>query len=229
MRSANKEMTTEPLRMGLATNSDSRILLVLRDLGVGEDLDLSTAASRPPSSSFDAWLSQQQRSEGFEGSEGAEKAEGVEGAEGGAGAGTGTLHERLGKGGATLSYFEGVEKPAKTFFYAAAARNGLLLSSSATSTSTSSAGTGANAADANASDSAASVLYVGDQLYEDYQGARRAGLSALLVRRPGAELSQPAREGKRESGQDNVDKVEIVKSLMDVVTYVRRRNGELEE
>lgn len=64
------------------------------------------------------------------------------------------------------------------------------------------------------------VLHVGDELKADYYGAKACGLSALLVRRPGADG-----EAEMKEPDENLSEVEVVQSLTDVAEWVKRRNG----
>lgn len=101
----------EPVRVGLATNSDTRILSVLRSFDLSDNLDLRIP--RPGS-----------------------------------------------VGGATLSYLEQAAKPDIRFFQRAIRRN-----------------TGTQSIHPE------NVLYVGDQLHEDFWGATDAGCQALWLQR----------------------------------------------
>ncbi|SPO22031.1 uncharacterized protein UTRI_02026_B [Ustilago trichophora] len=113
-----------PLQLALATNSDSRILSVLKSFGLDQFLELDVASWQTKTT------------------------------------------------GPTLSYFEKCAKPDSRFFHAAVRR----ASFSAT------VGTL----------NAANVLYVGDQLHEDFWGATNAGLQAAWLQRPTtSESNQP--------------------------------------
>jgi len=92
-----------------------------------------------------------------------------------------------------ISEEEGVEKPAKELFARACERVGVGLDE---------------------------VVHVGDELDADWRGATRAGLQALLVRRPGLE----GEEERKEDGED-LTGVDVVSSLLEVVDWVQRTNG----
>ncbi|GBE81490.1 Putative uncharacterized hydrolase [Sparassis crispa] len=64
------------------------------------------------------------------------------------------------------------------------------------------------------------AVHVGDELRGDYRGAKDSGMSAFLLRRPGP-------EGEWESKEDgeNLAGVDVVPSLLDVVEWVKQRNG----
>jgi len=66
------------------------------------------------------------------------------------------------------------------------------------------------------------VLHIGDELECDYHGARRAGLNALLLRRPGS-LGHEERKDENEC----LPEVETVQSLAQVVSWVtgHRKEG----
>jgi FMN phosphatase YigB (HAD superfamily) len=109
--------------------------------------------------------------------------------------------------GCTISYFEGFEKPDKRIFEAALLRNGI--------------GVG----DVGKKE----VLYVGDQVDEDFWGARDAGLHALWLDR-GGESNQPAKgdETDKERGTRGVVAVKEnrISSLSEVLERIA--NGETE-
>lgn len=54
-------------------------------------------------------------------------------------------------------------------------------------------------------------------LYSDYNGARKAGMNALLLRRSDEEASTAVAEDARRAGQ-------VVKDMNEVVQWVRARN-----
>lgn len=148
----------QPVRLALATNSDSRILSVLKSFGLDRfiNLDVSRAKSCPAASKVT---------------------------------------------GPTLSYFEKCAKPDPRFFHAAVGRG------------------------ANETLSAANVLYVGDQLYEDFWGAADAGLQAAWLQRPtNGESNQPYQHihQDRTSEDDQAfvrDRtIPSLSSLVDIVT-----------
>lgn len=109
------ENNGRPLQLALATNSDSRILSVLKSFGLDRYLELDHKAFTSATAS-----------------------------------------------GPTLSYFEKCAKPDPRFFEAAIRR----------------------ASSHDETLKAANVLYVGDQLYEDFWGAHDAGLQAAWLQRP---------------------------------------------
>lgn len=140
-----------PIQLGLATNSDSRILSVLASFGLDRHIPL-------------------------------------------------TVSER---DGPTLSYFEKSAKPDARFFQAAIRR----------------------AASSCQPLSPANVLYVGDQLHEDFWGATDADLQAAWLQRPAAgESNQPYQQiGKernsKEEGQYVQDRtISSLSSLFQIVT-----------
>ncbi|PWN52912.1 hypothetical protein IE53DRAFT_384626 [Violaceomyces palustris] len=155
------------LKLSIATNSDSRILLALEDLGLPKDLI-----------SLDGSIS---------------------------------THEGRGLVGPTLSYEVGFEKPSKEFFLAACRKNNLsfpdlsLYSSHPTDGSI-----------------LKRVLYVGDQLYEDFWGSHDAGLSPLWLQRDFGESNQPA--SRTEEGGEGRDPVYLksrtIRSLEEVLDFV---------
>ncbi|SPO23348.1 uncharacterized protein UTRI_02026 [Ustilago trichophora] len=118
LRTLSRTYTADgrPLQLALATNSDSRILSVLKSFGLDQFLELDVASAQTKTS------------------------------------------------GPTLSYFEKCAKPDSRFFHAAIRR----ASFSATAETL----------------NAANVLYVGDQLHEDFWGATNAGLQAAWLQRP---------------------------------------------
>ncbi|CAL1707493.1 unnamed protein product [Somion occarium] len=61
------------------------------------------------------------------------------------------------------------------------------------------------------------TLHVGDELQADFHGARKAGLQALLLRRPG-----PEGEGEMKEPDEELQGVEVAGSLLDVVGRVLR-------
>ncbi|KAK7687114.1 hypothetical protein QCA50_009616 [Cerrena zonata] len=61
------------------------------------------------------------------------------------------------------------------------------------------------------------ILHVGDELKADYHGAQKAGLRALLIRRPG-----PDGEGEHKEADEDLNNVDVVTSLVDVVLRMRR-------
>ncbi|CAD6914676.1 unnamed protein product, partial [Tilletia laevis] len=78
------------------------------------------------------------------------------------------------------------------------------------------------------------VLYVGDQLHEDYWGAKDAGLRALWLRRrrpqDGSVMvsNQPVSRGANKVGRDErgAEQGEEVRTLIEVVEYISRVNAE---
>ncbi|PWY98446.1 HAD-like protein [Testicularia cyperi] len=154
------------LRLGLATNSDSRILSVLKGFGLDQFLDL-TPSDNP----------------------------GL---------------------GPTLSYFEKVAKPDPRFFAAAIGRNPPSSRAGSDETKTTEPLRPEN------------VLYVGDQLYEDFWGATDAGLQALWLHRPSnSESNQPyqdATANHNNSEDQEFARQRTIQSLTEVVDYVRRSN-----
>ncbi|KAH9832302.1 HAD hydrolase subfamily IA REG-2-like protein [Rhodofomes roseus] len=92
-----------------------------------------------------------------------------------------------------LSSEESIEKPAREMFLRACARLGVQPSE---------------------------AVHVGDELPADYYGAKEGGLEALLVRRPGAEGEDEAKE----PGED-LSGVAVVSGLAEVVDWVQRRNA----
>ncbi|KZT08495.1 HAD-superfamily hydrolase [Laetiporus sulphureus 93-53] len=110
------------------------------------------------------------------------------------------MHQALTSLGATpylspilLSETEGIEKPARDIFLRACER---------------------------ASVPPSQAVHVGDELDADYNGARAAGLSALLLRRLG-----PAGEGETKEDDEDLRGVEVVSGLGEVVEWVERRNA----
>lgn len=155
------------VRLALATNSDSRILSVLKSFGLDRFVELDV------------------------GSESLSHAPGMTAA--------GTIK----RSGPTLSYFEKCAKPDPRFFEAAIRR----------------------ASSDNDMIKAANVLYVGDQLHEDFWGATDASLQAAwLQRSTGLESNQPYQQiGKdRNSEQERAyvrDRtIPSLSSLIDIVT-----------
>lgn len=141
--------TQHSVRIGLATNSDTRILSVLRSFGLAEYLDLTIPQP-------------------------------------------GTI------GGATLSYLEKAAKPDARFFHRAIARN-----------------SGEVARD--------QVLYVGDQLHEDFWGATDAGCQALWLQRPASASNQVyAKADQPHTSPEELAYVSArtITSLTDVVKFV---------
>ncbi|GAA5877739.1 hypothetical protein JCM8547_001525 [Rhodosporidiobolus lusitaniae] len=68
------------------------------------------------------------------------------------------------------------------------------------------------------------VLVVGDELVSDYETPRAAGLRSLLLRRSeGEEHANPRYQDEQEGLRRDV---EVVKSLEEVVEWIRRENGE---
>ena len=161
---AGKDRT---IRLALATNSDSRILSVLKSFDLDRFLELDV------------------------GSESSSHAPGM------------TASGTMRRSGPTLSYFEKSAKPDSGFFEAAIRR----------------------ASSDNDMIQAANVLYVGDQLHEDFWGATDAGLQAAwLQRTTGLESNQPYQQiGKdRSSEQEQAfvrDRtIPSLSSLIDIVT-----------
>ncbi|KAF6767148.1 HAD-like domain protein [Kalmanozyma brasiliensis GHG001] len=106
--------------------------------------------------------------------------------------------------GPTLSYFEKCAKPDRHFFRAAVRRN---------------QGTGMKLETAN-------VLYVGDQLYEDFWGATDAGLQAAWLQRPSTlESNQPyqemsaTRNSEQEQSYVSQRTIRDLSDLVDIVTH----------
>ncbi|SNX83034.1 uncharacterized protein MEPE_01740 [Melanopsichium pennsylvanicum] len=134
----------KPILLTLATNSDSRILSVLKSFGLDQYLELdvdtepdSDAPHRP-------------------------------------------------KRGPTLSYFEKCAKPDKRFFHAAFQRAAKTTSFAASSHLCTSLSVETHPI------GLANVLYVGDQLHEDFWGAIDAGVQAAWLQRPtNFESNQP--------------------------------------
>lgn len=157
----------QPLRLALATNSDSRILSVLKSAGLDKFLELNVNPQTPSSSS--------------------------------------TSHY----GGPTLSYFEKRAKPDARFFRAAIRRASFSLAPDV-----------AKAETLNPSN----VLYVGDQLYEDFWGATDAGLQAAWLQRPtNAESNQPYQQVDNQRSTDEEQayvRARTISSLSDVVDIV---------
>ncbi|CBQ72056.1 conserved hypothetical protein [Sporisorium reilianum SRZ2] len=143
----------QSVSLALATNSDSRILSVLKSFGLDRFLQLDTHASSGR--------------------------------------------------GPTLSYFEKCAKPDPRFFQAALRHN--------TSDTTRL--------------KAANVLYVGDQLYEDFWGATDAGLQAAWLQRPTTlESNQPYqqvsqhRDSSHEQAYVKERTISSLSSVVDIVT-----------
>jgi len=61
----------------------------------------------------------------------------------------------------------------------------------------------------------AQTIHVGDELQADYVGASTAGISALLVRRPGSEG-----EGEHKEPSEHLVGVSVIRSLSEVVHHV---------
>lgn len=143
-----------PVSMALATNSDSRILSVLKSFGLDRFLELDVSA--------------------------------------------------LSTTGPTLSYFEKCAKPDRSFFHAAFRRN----------------------QDTGMKLEAANVLYVGDQLYEDFWGATEAGLQAAWLQRSSTlETNQPyqkvteARNSEQDQAYVRQRTIRSLSDLADIVTH----------
>ncbi|KAF7975037.1 hypothetical protein HWV62_10517 [Athelia sp. TMB] len=62
-------------------------------------------------------------------------------------------------------------------------------------------------------------LHVGDELEPDYHGALNSGISAFLIRRPGA-----LGDHERKSNGEKVKTEHTISGLQEVVDWVRRRN-----
>lgn len=99
-------------------------------------------------------------------------------------------------GGCTISYFEGVEKPDRRIFEAALVRNNVDLSDEGRS----------------------SVVYVGDQIEDDFWGAKGAGLHALWLNR-GAESNQPEKGDRveRSEAERQLVRENTIGSLTEVI------------
>lgn len=151
------------LSLALATNSDSRILSVLKSFGLDRflQLDANTSSADPAATSM----------------------------------------------GPTLSYFEKCAKPDSRFFHAAIRRN-----------------TGMEA-----KLEAANVLYVGDQLHEDFWGATDAGLQAAwLQRSSGRESNQPFQQVRQERNSEQQRayvRERTISSLSDLVDIVTQSHN----
>ncbi|KAL0956525.1 hypothetical protein HGRIS_002666 [Hohenbuehelia grisea] len=65
------------------------------------------------------------------------------------------------------------------------------------------------------------TLHIGDELDADYQGAREAGMQALLLRRPDPEDTNPNIDTATEDLRD----VMSVRNLTEVVDWIRKRNA----
>ncbi|CDS01927.1 uncharacterized protein SPSC_03090 [Sporisorium scitamineum] len=148
--------------LALATNSDSRILSVLKSFGLDRFLRLDTHATPAPSSAVQL--------------------------------------------GPTLSYFEKCAKPDPHFFHAAVRR-----------ASSRNKGSEMTLEPAN-------VLYVGDQLHEDFWGATDAGLQAAWLQRPTTlESNQPYqqmskdRNSNREQAHVGERTIASLSSVVDIV------------
>lgn len=98
----------------------------------------------------------------------------------------------------SLSYFLGYEKPHATFFHKAVQQSRLKKPSSSSPTSL--------------SDYCAQTLYVGDDLKEDYIGARQAGLQAVWLQR-----SQPWPNGLSDSEKEQVVAVTSMEDVADII------------
>lgn len=197
-RSKSSTSKIETLRLSLATNSDSRMLDVLKDFNLDRFLNLdipNSSSALPP-----AAISLPTISRAIEEHEAKHKKSDQD---------QRSLCSSAGEGGAaTLSYFEGFEKPHPDFFKIASQRLFPELQNL----------------------DLQSVVYVGDQLKEDYLGAKQAGLRAFWLRRKGEdERSQPEIDVK--GLDENVDLEELendtVESLTDVVDRIRKINGSL--
>lgn len=146
------------LSLALATNSDSRILSVLKSFSLDRflQLDVNTSSADPAAITT----------------------------------------------GPTLSYFEKCAKPDSRFFHAAVRRNTRL---------------GKNLEPAN-------VLYVGDQLHEDFWGATDAGLQAAWLQRSSSlESNQPfqqVRQARNSEQQQAYVKDRTISSLSDLIDIV---------
>ncbi|EPQ57694.1 hypothetical protein GLOTRDRAFT_38464 [Gloeophyllum trabeum ATCC 11539] len=92
-----------------------------------------------------------------------------------------------------ISEEEGIEKPAKEIFARACQRVGVGLDE---------------------------AVHVGDELDGDYYGASKAGLQALLVRRPG-----PEGDDERKEEGENLCGVTVVHSLLEVADWVQQKNS----
>lgn len=118
--------------------------------------------------------------------------------------------------GPTLSYFEKCSKPNPRFFHAAVRRASATIST-----------------DEGAQLRPEHVLYVGDQLYEDFWGATDAGLQAAWLQRDsGKESNQPWQKisGERNSEQELAFVRErTITTLEDVVEIVTQSQQEGEE
>lgn len=148
----------DSVKVALATNSDSRILSVLKSFGLDEFMQLEVDS--PPCSPVTTSLAK-------------------------------------GRPGPTLSYFEKCSKPDSRFYHAAIRR----------------ASTTTELQPSN-------VLYVGDQLYQDFWGATDAGLQATWLQR---------NSGRQKMGQERNSQEELafvrerrISSLEDVVEIVKR-------
>lgn len=62
-------------------------------------------------------------------------------------------------------------------------------------------------------------LHVGDELYSDYQGARAAGMHAMLLRRPG-----PDGDGEHKEVGEDLRHVNVVPNLLTVLDWVKYQN-----
>lgn len=147
------------ISLALATNSDSRILSVLKSFTLDRFLDLNVNTSSASSAATSM--------------------------------------------GPTLSYFEKCAKPDSRFFHAAIRRD---------------TRKGTNLEPAN-------VLYVGDQLHEDFWGATDAGLQAAwLQRSSGRESNQPFQQVRQERNSEQQQAyvrdrtIESLSDLIDIVT-----------
>ncbi|TKY87238.1 hypothetical protein EX895_003915 [Sporisorium graminicola] len=153
----------QAVSLALATNSDSRILSVLKSFGLDRFLQLDTHATPAPSSTLTF--------------------------------------------GPTLSYFEKCAKPDPRFFQAAVRRA------------------------AKSTFKAADVLYVGDQLHEDFWGATEAGLQAAWLQRPTTlESNQPYQQVSQDRNSDQEQaytKERTITSLSDVVDIVTQSHNPL--
>ncbi|KAI0093338.1 HAD hydrolase subfamily IA REG-2-like protein [Irpex rosettiformis] len=92
-----------------------------------------------------------------------------------------------------LSEEQGVEKPSKEIFQRACHIAGVQLDE---------------------------VLHVGDELKADYYGAKKVGISALLVRRRGADG-----ENEMKEDEEDLSRVDVVSGLGEVVEWVKQKNN----
>jgi len=183
-RFSKNDKEVEGLRLGLATNSDSRILDALEAFGLEQYLDLSIPSSDSPLPPAAISLPIIARAV----KELSDKSKR-----------TGCSSR---SGGATLSYIEGVEKPHPEFFKIASKR---LFP------------------DENDIDSR-SIIYVGDQLQEDYLGSKAAGMSSLWLKRAGeGNRSQPEMEVESSLDLDEVGR-NTIRSLKEILERVKKIN-----